>query len=330
MASSDYYEILGIKKGATDKEIKQAYRRLARKHHPDVNPGDATAEAKFKEVNQAYEVLSDTEKRKKYDKYGEKWQYADQFEEAQRQQSHYGQYGAPDGETFHFGGDIGGMDSIFDDLFGGRMGGYSRRSQPRRGQDLETEVEVTLEEAAAGTTRTVSLQSQEPCSTCKGTGQIQNVPCSICRGAGFVAGVKRLEVKIPAGVQTGSRVRVAGKGQPSFNGGQAGDLFLKVSVLPHAQLERHGDNLQVNVPVTLTTAVLGGEVQVPGLKGKLALKVPPETQNGKVFRLTGQGMPQLSGSKRGDLLAKVTVVLPEHLTEKERELFRQLQKLRQS
>ncbi len=330
MASKDYYEILGLKKGATEKEIKQAYRRLARKHHPDVNPGDSTAEAKFKEVNQAYEVLSDPEKRQKYDKYGDKWQYADQFEEAQRQQAQYRQYGTPGGETFHFGGDIGGMDSIFDELFGGRRAGYSRRAQPQRGQDLETEVEVTLEEAAAGTARTISLQAQEPCSTCKGTGEIQNVACSVCRGAGFVAGVKRLEVKIPAGVQTGSRVRVAGQGQPNFSGGQAGDLFLKVTVLPHAQLERHGDNLHVNIPVPLTTAILGGEVQVPGLKGRLALRIPPETQNGKVFRLNGQGMPHLGKATRGDLMAKVNVLLPENLTEKEKELFRQLNQLRQS
>ena len=335
MASKNYYDILGLKKGAAEKEIKQAYRRLARKFHPDVNPGDTTAEAKFKEVNEAYEVLSDAEKRKKYDKYGDKWQYADQFEEAERQQAQYRQYGAPGGaETFHFGGDIGGMDSIFDELFGSRMagrtGGFSRRAQPRKGQDLETKVEVTLEEAAAGTTRTISLQAEEPCSTCKGSGQIQNVACSVCRGAGFVAGVKRLEVKIPAGVANGSRVRVAGKGQPSFSGGQPGDLFLIISVKPHAQLERQGDNLLASVQIPLTTAVLGGEAQVPGLKGKLALKIPPETQNGKVFRLTGQGMPQLGKQARGDLLAKVTVVLPEKLTDREKELFTQLRELRQS
>ncbi|MCJ7605802.1 MAG: molecular chaperone DnaJ, partial [Dehalococcoidales bacterium] len=225
----------------------------------------------------------------------------------------------------------GGMDSIFDELFGGsRKRGYSRQAQPRRGQDLETAVEVTLEEAYAGTTRTISLQAEEPCSTCKGTGHIQNVPCSICRGAGFVAGVKRLEVKIPAGVATGSRVRIAGKGQPSFSGGTAGDLYLKITVRSHGTFERHGDNLHVTISLPLTVAVLGGEAQVPTLKGKLALTIPPETQNGRVFKLTGQGLPHLGKTTRGDLMAKVNIVLPEKLSDEEKELFRQLHELREA
>lgn len=335
MASKDYYDVLGLKKGATEKEIKQAYRRLARKYHPDVNAGDKASEAKFKEVNAAYEVLSDAEKRKKYDKYGDKWQYADQMEEAARQQSQYQHYnpfgqGGQDGEAFHFSGDIGGMDSIFDELFGGRgrSSGFSRRSRSTRGQDLEASIEITLEEAYSGTSRTISLQKQETCTTCKGTGQIQNLPCSACRGAGFIPGVSRLEVKIPSGVATGSRVRVAGKGQPGYGGGAAGDLYLNITVQPHKDFERRGDNLHVNVPVSLVTAVLGGEVQVPTPKGKLALKIPPETQNGRVFKLSGQGMPHLNKATKGDLMAKITVVLPEHLTEQEKELFRQLRELR--
>ncbi len=327
MAGKDYYELLGVGKNATDKEIKQAYRRLARRYHPDVNPGDKSAEAKFKEINAAFEILSDKEKRQKYDKYGDKWQYADQFEQAARQQP---QWDFSDGGgTFHFGGDIGGFDSIFDDLFGGgRTRGFSRRSRQVRGQDLESPVEVTLEEAYKGTARTISLQVPGPCPTCNGTGRIQNVPCSTCRGSGMMADIKRLEVKIPAGVKTGSRVRIAGKGQPGYSGGPAGDLYLRVTVSPHPSLEREGDNLITTVPVPLSVAVLGGEVQVPTPSGKLALKIPPETQNGRIFRLGGRGMPRLGSSAKGDLLARVSVVLPTKLSEKEKELFKQLREIR--
>jgi molecular chaperone DnaJ len=328
--TKNYYELLGINKNATEKDIKQAYRRMARKYHPDVNPGDKTAEARFKEINAAYEVLSDKEKRAKYDKYGDKWQYADQFEKAGGQpQAHYYEYSPGEDTSFRFGEDIGDMDGIFEELLRGRgrTGAYSRRQQPRRGQDLETSVEVTLEEAYGGTSRTVSLQVEEPCPTCKGTGRIQNVACSTCRGAGAVANIKRLEVKIPAGVNTGSRVRIAGKGQPGY-GGQSGDLYLVITVLPHKVFDRDGDNLNVNIGVPLSVAILGGEIQVPTPKGKLALKIPAETQNGQVFRLAGQGMPRLGSAARGDILAKVNIILPTGLTEKEKELFRQLGKMR--
>ncbi|MFH1647040.1 MAG: DnaJ C-terminal domain-containing protein [Chloroflexota bacterium] len=329
MAGKNYYDILGVRKDATEKDLKQAYRRLARKYHPDVNPGDNTAEARFKEINEAYEILSDKESRKKYDKYGDKWQYADQFEQAAREQSQYRDF-APGGGAYHFSGDIGDMDSLFDEMFGSARGRTSfRQARPRRGQDLESPVEVTLEEAFHGTTRTLSLQVEEPCPVCRGSGRIQNLPCSNCRGAGMVAGVKRLEVKIPAGVHTGSRVRIAGKGQPSYGGGTAGDLFLKITVRSHPTFERHGDNLHVTVPVALATAVLGGEVQVPAPRGgKLALKIPAETQNGRVFRLAGQGMPGLGKSTRGDILARINVVLPTGLSEKEKELFKQLSEIR--
>ncbi len=329
MAVKSYYDILGVNRNATDKDIKQAYRRLARRYHPDVNPGDKSAEAKFKEMNAAYEVLSDKEKRQKYDKYGDKWQYADQFEQAARQQSQSRQYSTDDGTTYHFGGDIGGMDSLFDELFGGLRGrGASRRSRVAQGQDLETNVEVTLEEAFSGTTRTIDLQGEQPCAACKGTGEIQGVPCSVCRGAGVVASVNRLEVKIPPGVTTGSRVRISGKGQSGYGGGTSGDLYLNVTVRPHRTFERQGDDLLTDIPVPLGVAVLGGEVQVSTLKGKLSLKIPPETQNGRVFRLAGQGMPHLGKSTKGDLKAKVNVVIPTKLTEKEKELFRQLNQIR--
>ncbi|MGD0780832.1 MAG: DnaJ C-terminal domain-containing protein [Dehalococcoidales bacterium] len=329
MAVKNYYDLLGVNKNATDKDIKQAYRRLARKYHPDVNPGDKTAESKFKEINAAYEVLSDKEKRQKYDKYGDKWQYADQFEQAARQQGQYRQHSTGDGTNYHFGGDIGGMDNLFDELFGGLRGrGASRRSRIARGQDLETNVEVTLEEAFSGTSRMIDLQGEQPCAACQGTGQIQNVPCSVCRGAGVVAGINRLEVKIPMGVTTGSRVRISGKGQPGYGGGASGDLYLNITVRPHKVFERQGDDLSIDIPVPLGVAVLGGEVQVPTPKGKLALKIPPETQNGRVFRLAGQGMPHLGKSTKGDLMVKVNIVVPTKLTEKEKELFRQLNKLR--
>ena len=328
MAGKNYYDLLGVPKNATDKDIKSAYRRMARKYHPDVNPGDKTAEAHFKEINAAYEVISDKDKRAKYDKYGDKWQYADQLDQQSQQQNMYRQYtpGGDGRESFSFGEDSGGMDGIFEELFGaGRGRGFSRRSRAQRGQDLESNVEITLEEAYAGTSRQINLQQEQPCAACGGTGQIQNLPCSVCRGAGVVNNLNRLEVKIPAGVNTGSRVRISGKGQPGYGGGTAGDLFLNITVSPHPLFERQGDDLTTILPVPLTVAVLGGEAQVPTPKGtRLALKIPPETQNGKVFRLAGQGMPHLGKATRGDLMARVNVILPTNLTEKEKELFRQL------
>jgi len=326
MVKRDYYEILGVKRNASEQEIKQAYRRLARKHHPDVNPDDKSAETKFKEINEAYEVLSDKKNRKKYNQYGDQWQHADQFARASQQAPFwdFGQGGRT--TSFHFGGDD--LGSLFDEILqGGGAGTFTRRSQPRRGRDIETAVEVTLEEAYHGTNRTISLQVEEPCATCHGNGWIQNVPCATCQGAGVVAHRKRLEVKIPAGVKTGSRVRIAGKGQAGY-GGTSGNLYLVISVKPHRSLERRGDNLHVEVPVPLTVAMLGGEVQVPTLKGKLALKIPPETQNGRSFRLAAQGMPHLGSSARGDLLARVNIVLPTKLSPDEKKLFQQLNELR--
>jgi len=329
MAGKNYYDLLGVKRDASEREIKQAYRRLARKYHPDVNPGDNSAEAKFKEINEAYEIISDKEKRQKYDKYGDKWQYADQFEQAKQQQSQYRDFNPGGGASYQFtGGDFGDLDGIFAEILGGgRTRTSHRRAQPQRGQDLESPVEVTLEEAYQGTTRTISLQVPEPCPTCRGSGRIQNLPCSTCRGAGMTSSIKRLEVKIPPGVDSGSRVRIAGKGQPGY-GGASGDLYLKISVKPHALFERRGDNLHVDVAVPLTVAVLGGEIQVPTPKGKLALKIPEETQNGRVFRLAEQGMPHLGRATRGDILARVNVTLPVKLSEKERELFRRLGEIR--
>jgi len=298
MAGKDYYKVLGVKRDASEKEIKQAFRRLARQHHPDVNAGDKSAEAKFKEISEAYEVLSDKDKRQKYNKYGDQWQYADQFEQAQQQSPFRGYTRGGNGVRFSFGDDL---NDIFGDLFGGGGATYSRRAtaRPRRGRDIDYPLEVTLEEAYNGAARTISFN-----------------------------GSKRIEVKIPPGVKTGSRVRVAGKGEPGFSGGSSGDLYLVVTVKPHPRFERKGDDLYVEAPVPLTVAVLGGEVQVDTLKGKVMLRIPPETQNGNTFRLAGQGMPRLGKSTRGDMLAKVKVVLPHKLSAQEKELFQRLKELR--
>ncbi len=326
MAGKDYYSILGVNRKASEREIKQAYRKLARKYHPDVNPGDKSAEARFKQINEAYEVLSDKERRPKYDQFGDQWQHADQFAQAGRQQTPFWDFSQGGATAFHFAeGDLG---SLFGGLFQGRGSRTSRRqARPRRGQDIEYPVEVTLEEAYHGTTRTISLGFEEPCSSCQGTGRIQNLPCSLCRGSGVVSRVKRIEVKVPAGVRDGSRVRIAGKGGRGY-GGARGDLYLVISVKPHPLFQRTGDNLGVEVAVPLMVAVLGGEVQVPTPKGKVALKIPPETQNGRTFRLGGQGMPHLGDSSRGALLARVKVTLPTKLSAEEKELFKQLSELR--
>jgi molecular chaperone DnaJ len=336
MASKDYYAVLGVKRGASAKEIRQAYRRLARKHHPDVNPGDKAAEARFKEINAAYEVLSDAEKRKKYDKYGDKWQYADQIEEMQRRSGgarwfrfEPGGGASGTGGTFDLGdlfGEGADLGSVFGNIFRGFGGAGTRRRAPTRGRDVEHRVEVTLEEAYQGSTRTLQMEGHEPCSTCGGSGQVAGAVCHVCRGAGVTVRPRRLEVKIPAGVRQGSRVRIAGEGTPSA-GERKGDLYLVISVRPHQRFERRGDDLYADVEVPLTDAVLGGEIEVPTLKGKVMLKVPPLTQNGKSFRLGGQGMPHLGGDGKGDLFARVKVRLPEKLSDKEKKLFEELRRV---
>jgi len=327
MAAKDYYAILGVSRNASGKEIKQAYRRLARKYHPDVNPGDPSAEAKFKEINAAHEVLSDPEKRKKYDQFGDKWQYADQF--AGWQQAPFGDFANQGTFTFDFGdlgSGVGGLGGIFDSLFRG-FGTRTTSRRPRRGRDIEQPIRVTLEEAYHGSTRTIEIQAESVCHVCNGRGALENAPCYTCGGVGRVLSPQRLEVKIPAGVKDGSRIRVAGKGEPGSTGGPSGDLYLVVSVKPHHTFHRKDSDLHVEVAVPLADAMLGGEVEVPTPKGKVALKIPPETQNGRVFRLAGQGMPRMGDTKKGDLLAKVKIVLPTKLTEREKELFRELKDL---
>jgi molecular chaperone DnaJ len=346
----DYYATLGVKREATDKEIRSAYRKLARKHHPDVNPNNKEAEAKFKEINEAYEVLSDADKRKKYDKFGADWEQYERMGGAPGDFD-FGRYTAGGGRSRVYTGAAPGNEAFsdfFETLFGGMgrdggmggraggigadpfggTGGYGRRVA-RRGEDFEHPIEVTLEEAFNGTQRRLQMQVEDPCPTCKGTGMQNNRPCPTCGGSGTVPRMKTLEVSIPAGVHSGSRVRVRGEGGPGSEGQPRGDLLLNVTVLPDPRFDRKGDDLQVTVHAPLYTMVLGGEVRVPTPKGThLAMTIPAGTQNGRTFRLKGQGMPQLGkAQQRGDLLVKAEVQLPRELSDEERQLFEQLKRI---
>lgn len=310
MEYRDYYKILGVDKKASQSEIKKAYRRLARKVHPDVNPGDKAAEARFKEINEAHEVLGDAEKRKKYDELGANWQQwqsrggdprgFDWSQWSAGGQPNTGRVHVEYGNLEDILGQGGGFSDFFRNIFGGTEGtSYSQRPRSRRGQDLEYAAEITLDEAFQGTKRILQMDSQ------------------------------KLEVSIQPGVDTGSRVRIAGKGGPGPGGGPSGNLYLRVSVLPHGTFERKGDDLYCEVPIDLYSAILGGEVAVPSFKGQVMLKIPPETQSGKRFRLKGQGMPRLQDPNvRGDLYATVRIVVPQSLTVREKELFGELAALR--
>lgn len=327
--AQDLYNALGVKRTASEKELRSAFRALARKYHPDVNPGDSSAEDRFKQINRAYEVLSDPDTRKKYDKYGDDWQHADQIEEMRRQQGARGSARGSPGNGRSDLGDLGDLGDLFDGRGGG--GGFFdsilNRAARRRGADLEHEVTVTLDEAYRGTARALEVRDgEERCMVCGGEGQLAGATCHACRGSGVAAPVRRIEVNIPAGVDDGMRVRVAGKGAPGSNGAAAGDLFLRVHVAPHPQFAREGANLRVDVDVPAWDAALGGEVHVPTLKGKaLALRIPAGTAAGKVFRLAGQGMPRRGGGF-GDLFARARIVIPDELSDEQRELFEQLRR----
>ena len=285
---ASYYDILGVPKAASEADIRKAYRRLARQYHPDVNPNSDSAEAKFKEVNEAYQVLSDPEIRKKYDVYGEKWKYADHFQQGEASQGNFVWRSTRGGERPFFDGM--GSD-LFDGLFGGR--GFSRAV-------VEHPVSVTLEEAYAGTTRLLNVPPTSPSEP-----------------------TRRLEVKIPPGVDTGSRVNVG------FRNGRSGGIRLRVTVLPHARFQREDASLRTEVDVPLLDAVLGGNISIDTLKGRVELTIPPETQNGQTFRLSGRGMPHLNEPTRfGDLFVKVRVVVPRDLSQEERGLYLQLRDLR--
>lgn len=330
MEFKDYYKVLGVSPKASSKEIKETYRRLARKYHPDVNPGDAGAEERFKEINEAYEALRDDRKRARYDQA----RAAHRSGRAWQTQTRTGAGGGFPFDLDELGGfDFGGMGRG-----GGRSGGFSdffeslfgRSQQPgeQRGGDLEQEIEVTLAEAYSGTARAFSLQVPGPCATCGGAGQASGSVCMSCRGSGSFLRQRRLEVKIPAGVREGSRIRVAGEGHPGRSG-QRGDLYLAVRIAPDTRFESKADDLYVDVQVDLVDAVLGAEIKVPTPDGKsVVMSIPAETPNGQVFRLAGQGMPRLKGGARGGLFARVQVRLPKGLTPREKELFAELAQLR--
>ncbi len=345
----DYYKILGVSRTADEKTIRTAYRTLARKYHPDVNPGDKAAEERFKEVNEAHEVLADPAKRKMYDRFGDDWQrYRDagftgneprpgrgtDTDPMDFTQWFTGRGGNGSGGTrVEFGGDASGFSEFFQTLFGGRTsfrGRASGRPLRHRGRDTEVNVDLSFEEAFRGVTKRFDIQNDETCPMCHGTGLVREAMCPTCDGAGQVPKTKTVEVKIPAGVETGSKIRVKGQGGEGDSGGPRGDVYLRINVRPNPQFERIGDDLRVEIEVPLYTALLGGEVVVPTPSSQLALTIPSETQSGRQFRLRGQGMPHLKreDGTRGDLLARVKVVLPEKLTKKERALIEQLRDLR--
>ncbi len=334
--ADDYYRTLGITRDATQKDIQSAYRRLARKYHPDVTGGDKAAEARFKAINEAHEVLGDEKKRAAYHKWGDRWMHAEQMEEAERRAGFARGPGGRGGVRFEFGGQgagIGGLgdlfggagdDGIFERLFRGGSPGSPR---PSRGENLRHQVTVSLAEAFSGSTRTVRLQSPEPCTTCGGAGRTGAATCHECRGRGQRRTDRRLEVTIPAGIESGGKIRLRGKGGPGRAGGPPGDVVLEVRVAEDARFERRGSALHTEVPVGLTTALLGGEVIVPTVTGQVALQVPEATQNGRVFRLAGKGMPVMKRDRAGDLFAKVRVVLPEQIDDERRALFERLREL---
>ncbi|OYY73372.1 MAG: molecular chaperone DnaJ [Gammaproteobacteria bacterium 28-57-27] len=354
MAKQDLYEILGVSKNASEDELKKAYRRLAMKYHPDRNPDDKDAEAKFKEAKEAYEILTDAQKRAAYDQFGHA-----AFE---------GGMGGGAGAAGGYGGagfsDIFG--DVFGDIFGGARGQAGGRGSSRayRGSDLQYNLEISLEEAVAGTTVTIKIPSSEECTacggsgakkgskpktcptchgagavriqqgifavqqtcpTCQGRGEIIEDPCPVCHGQGRLKTQKSLSVKIPPGVDTGDRIRLSGEGEHGGQGGPNGDLFVVVHVKAHPIFTRQEADLYCEVPVSFTTAALGGEVDVPTLSGSVRLKIPQETQSGKQFRLRGKGVTPVRGGAIGDMICKVTIETPVKLSEEQKELLRRFE-----
>jgi molecular chaperone DnaJ len=345
MAKRDYYEILGVEKGASEADIKKAYRRVAMKHHPDRNPDDRNAEEKFKEASEAYEVLSDPEKRAAYDQFGH---------EGLDAAGGFGGGGA---------GGFGSFSDIFGDVFGDIFGG-GRRGGPMRGADLRYPLEVDLEDAVRGMTAKIRvptmvhcgecdgsgakpgsrpvtcntcggmgqvrmqqgfLQVQQTCPHCRGRGTVIADPCNKCHGQGRVEEAKTLSVKVPAGVDTGDRIRLSGEGEAGPAGGPPGDLYVEIGVREHEIFQRDGRNLYCEVPISIVDAALGGELEVPTLEGRVKLKIPPETQTGRLFRLRGKGVVGVRGGPAGDLLCRVIVETPVNLSARQKELLRELE-----
>ena len=350
--AADYYDVLGVPRDADETAIKRAYRQLARKYHPDVADDKVSAEHRFKEINEAYEVLSDANKRANYDRFG-----------------HAG--GPGDGGFGPFGG-AEGFGDIFDMFFGAARGGTTqRRNGPARGSDLRYDVEITLEEAYAGTTRDITFRhlascatcsgkgaapgtpivtcdrcsgsgiqrqvrqtplgqfvTQTTCTKCSGDGQLVETPCPTCRGRGRVEQERALQVRIPAGVDDGSRIRITGSGEAGMRGGPDGDLYVYLSIARHAVFRRDGLDVHMDLPVTFPQAALGGEVIVPSLDGEVPLQLSAGTQSGSTYRLRGRGMPSVRGGSKGDQLVTVHVVVPQKLSKRERELLEEFARLR--
>lgn len=331
----DYYHILGIPRTASSDDIKKAFRRLARQYHPDLHAGakKAEMEKKFKELNEAQEVLTDPDKRKKYDQYGADWDQAQAFEKARQQAKSQG-FGGPWG----FEGDYSGQASsasgsdqfsdFFESLFGNRgRAGAGRSTSGMPGEDIETEVQLGLREVLTGVTKRVNLREPRTCQTCQGSGTVRGRSCTTCQGTGTTAEYKTIEVRIPAGVQDGTRVRVAGKGQSGTNGGKRGDLYLHVVIPSDPVFRRQGSDLHVALPVYPWEAMLGAEVTAPTLAEPVKVKVPPGSKAEGKLRLKGKGLPSATGG-HGDLFLTLQIVLPAGITEDERILYERLSKQR--
>ena len=342
----DYYEVLGVSKGASDAEIKKAYRKLAMKYHPDYNPGDKDAEAKFKEINEANEVLSDPKKRQLYDQYG--------F--AGVDPTYAAQNGGGPGGFGGFGGDGVDLGDIFGDIFGGGFGGFggstrSNPNAPRKGHDIQANVILTFEEAAHGCAKKVTLnrqqtcpdcggrgfvirqqrtpfgvmQTQQPCSRCGGKGKLVKNPCKVCHGSGKVATKKTLEVSIPMGIDDDQSFALRGMGDAGANGGPSGDVIVMVTVRPSEVFQRDGYDVWVTVPITYSQAVLGDSVTVPSIDGKVEYTVPEGTQSGTTFRLRGKGIQYLNGRGRGDMYVKCEVEIPKKLNKAQRDALKKFE-----
>lgn len=368
MAKKDYYQILGIKKDAKADEIKKAYRRLARKFHPDVNPNDKAAEERFREVQEAYDILSDEKKRKVYDRFG---YYSDNLDADAPFSAGAGAGTGFDFTGFDFTGSGGSAGSSFRDIFSDLFGGATRtapeppRPMPKRGADIEIPLALSFQEAFKGLTTTITVERSEQCPrcqgagdtggpvvacpTCKGSGQVlrssgrlqfsqdcpdcagtgrRRTPCSLCNGKGTIPKTEQVKVRIPAGVDTGSRVRVPKKGHGGRLGAEPGDLYIVTNVGKHPFFTRKGDNIYVTIPITVPEAALGAKIEVPTVEGKAQLRIPPGTESGQKFRLRERGFPSLRNPElRGDQFVEVKITLPKIISEETKELLRQFEKL---
>jgi curved DNA-binding protein len=321
----DYYEVLGVNRDASEDQIRQAYRKLARKYHPDVNPGDKSAEDKFKEINEAYEVLSDSDKRKRYDQLGQNWKSGADFTPPPG----WGQVNVEYGDL----GDIfsgGGFSDFFETLFGGGRSARSSGSQRRagrtraaKGQDAEAEMSISLEDAHRGGVQRISIQGARVCPTCNGTGTTNNAVCSTCRGAGQVLSPRAIDVNIPPGARDGAVIKVPRQGQPGLNGGQQGDLYIKLKIQPDPRFTVSGDDITAEIAIAPWEAVLGATIEVPTIDGKAEMKIPAGAQGGQRLRLRGQGLSKRGGG-RGDEYVRLKIVIPPRPSEREKQLYREL------